>query len=87
MKRAIMQITPELVSQILIKGGEIHVKVESGLPEDVKFINGRHVVNLHGNCVFEMIYESEEFEDIKEGGLLPLLRPVKFTTLNCGETI
>jgi hypothetical protein len=81
MKRAIMQISPELLSQILIEGNEIHVKVENGLPGDTRFVNGRHVVNLHGDCVFEMIYESEEFEDIADGGLLPILPPAKFMAL------
>ena len=86
MKRAIMQMTPELLSQALVEGNEIHCKVENGLPEDAKFINGRHVVNLHGDCVFELIYESEEFEDITdEGAILPLLKPAKFIRLNCGE--
>lgn len=85
MKRAIMQMTGALLSQILIEGNEIHVKVENGLPEDAKFVNGRHVVNLQGVLVFELIYESEEFEDVEEGGLLPILKPAMFTRMECGE--
>lgn len=87
MKRAIMQISCELLSQILIEGSEIHVKVENGLPEDAKFVNGRHVVNLQGVLVFELIYESEEFEDVAEGGLLPILKPVMFTEMVCGYEV
>lgn len=82
-----MQIMPELLSQTLIEGNEIHVKVENGLPEDAKLINGRHVVNLYGNLVFELIYESEEFEDVEEGGLLPILKPAMFTRMECGEAV
>lgn len=87
MKRAIIQITPELLSEMLIEGREIHLKVENGLPEDVKFINGRYIIDAFGCTVIQLIYESEEFEDISEGGVVPILKPAMFTRMECGEAV
>lgn len=83
MKRAIMLITPELISQLLMEGNEIHVKVESELPEDAKLVDvlpGTDMRYVH------FVFESEEFEDITEkDATLPTLKPAVFARMECGE--
>lgn len=81
MKRAVMQMSAELLSQILIEGNEIHIKVENGLPEDAKFVSCSYT--NFPKPTFSLIYDSEKFEDVPTDARLPRLKPAMFTRLDC----
>ncbi len=73
MRIAMLRITPELLGHLFFDR-EIHLRVESGLPEDAEFIMAKY---NYREKAFELYYESKEFEDIK---ITTLDAPV-FTTI------
>ena len=78
MKRAMVGVTPELISQMLLLGNEIHIEVENGLPEDAKFVK-----MLSDRRTVYLVYESAEFEDIPDQSTeIPVLRPARLTVLD-----
>lgn len=70
MKRAILEVNGDFLDYHFIQHTDYHVKVEHGLPDDAKFCACHYDHRRH---VFELIYESEEFEDILEGAKMPVL--------------
>ncbi len=69
MRRAIIKLTPPLLGQFLYSGTH-HFIVESGLPDDAKFISAWFQLD---DDAFHVLYESESFKDIPEGCCYPYL--------------
>lgn len=81
MKRAILEMRADFLDYAFIQNEDYHVKVEHGLPSDAKFCACHYEHTRH---VFQLIYESEEFEDILEGREMPVLGDVVGTYVACG---
>jgi len=77
MKRARLEVSPQFWVTRL-KSDEMHVKIENSLPDDVKYIDTRYDFDCD---VLYIVCESEEFEDVSEDGELPVIKPVRFTTM------
>jgi len=84
MKRAILEMPARFLHYIFIVNNDYHIRVEHGLPEDAKFMACYYDHQRH---VFQLLYESKEFEDIPEGDPLPTLEPVVAKTIDCQEVI
>ena len=80
MKRAILEFNANFLDYAFIQESELHLKITSGLPHDAKFCacHYDHVRNK-----FQIIYESDEFEDIHEGAPLPILEDVVAERVLC----
>lgn len=78
-KLARVEIMPEFLD-LICRSGEFHIKVESDLPKDAKI--ARIAYDFMRNS-FHLIYESESFEEIDEGKVIPLLSNVTFYDVNC----
>jgi len=77
MKRAVLKITPELLGEIF-RNGKLHVKIESGIPKEAKFISAWY--NYDKTC-FNLCYESPQFEEVEEGESMPILPLVRYTKI------
>lgn len=80
MKRAILEMHANFLDWAFIQESEFHAKVLVGLPHDAKFCACHYD---HRRNIFQIIYESEEFEDISEGDPLPILDSVKLQKVEC----
>jgi len=69
-----LRITPECLG-LLFFDRELHLRVESGLPDDAEFITARY---NDKSKAFELYYESKKFEDVP----IPILDVPSFTTIN-----
>ncbi|KKN41973.1 hypothetical protein LCGC14_0717770 [marine sediment metagenome] len=85
MKRAIIELPATFLHFAFIERTDYHVKVEHGLPDDAKFCACHYDHTRH---VFQLIYESETFEDISEGLKMPILDQItaNFVACNMIET-
>ncbi len=72
MRRALIPISPELIGE-LCRNGELHVRIESGLPIDAKFVDTDWDPTFKH---FLVCFESDQFEEVKEGEQPPQLLPV-----------
>ncbi len=82
MRRAILEIETTALDLIFIKqpeNSELHVEIVHSLPEDAKFLSCHY---NHMRHIFQLIYESDEFEDISEGGMMPVLPTIEFTRID-----
>lgn len=74
MKLMKIQITPQSISLLFIKYKNPRmIKIIKGLPEDAKFLRA-YYNPVHD--IFELIFESEEFQDIPKGAAIPFFEPV-----------
>jgi len=80
MKRAILEMNGSFLNFMFIQNEDYHVKVEHGLPSDAKFCACHYD---HMRHVFQLIYESEEFDDILEGWPMPVLGDIVGTYVAC----
>lgn len=65
-----LRVDPESMGQLMITNGAY--RVVSGVPVDARCL-GAHVDPLSGNLWLQ--FESEEFEPVSEGGVIPELPP------------
>lgn len=77
MKRAILKVSPQYFVGAF-RQDEIHVKVTERLPDDAKYISCHYYVERD---LFLIVIESEEFEDIREGGIMPYIKDIMFSEL------
>lgn len=77
--RAIVKITPEVLGMFLTTG-ELHVKIENGLPDGAIY---KDIYPLLGGHSFALVFESSEFDNLKQVGcdLFPEILP-RFTHLD-----
>ena len=78
MKRAILEVSADFLGWFFIRGTEIRVKVEAGLPEDAAFCSCHYDHRRH---IFQIVYGSEEFAEVCEGGIMPILNEAKLVRL------
>ncbi len=79
-RRKIISLRPHALFEMMLRG-ERHIKVVAdGLPEDTKFIGAFYNHQTHS---FDLIVESEEFEPILEGEVLPYMDPVFVKEYHC----
>ena len=69
MKRAILKVFPSQLGLLFKKSKNIKM-IESGLPKDAKFLGCNYSWERQ---TFFLVYESEEFSEVKEGEMLPVL--------------
>ena len=77
-RRAILRITPELIGCLFLKRRGIRV-IEAGLPPDTKFVDCKY--NWQTKA-FDIVYESEKFDEILKDGTLPILSPIRVEEIN-----
>jgi len=80
MKRAILELPGQFLHFAFIGNSDYHVKIEHGLPDDAKFCACHYD---YGRNMFQLIYESETFDDIPEGTVMPILDAVKAKFVHC----
>ena len=80
MRRAVFHMSADFLNWAFIEKKDFHILVESGLPEDAKFIACHYDNLIPGR--FNLVYESEEFEDIAEAEKLPVYEIV-MKTIEC----
>lgn len=69
-----IQICPDIIPEFFIKRKrDRDIRIIEGLPEDSKLIRAYYEPRYDRYC---LIFESEEFDDIPEGGVTPLFNPV-----------
>ena len=68
-RRAIVAMTPDVLA-LFCTNGEKHIRIENGSPADAKFIGAYYD---HSRNIFDICFESEEFEDIEPGREHPRL--------------
>lgn len=73
MRIAVLCVSPELLGKLFFTG-ELHLRIDSKLPDDAKFIMARYNYRLE---VFELYYESKEFASVP----IPILSAPTFTTI------
>ncbi len=73
-RRVIIPMTPSLLAQFCTNG-ERHFRVENGPPADAKFI-GAYYDPMRN--VFDVCFESDDFENVAEGERYPRLLPVTY---------
>lgn len=79
MRRAILKVSPVFLGEFF-RNGEVHIKIESGLPDDAKFIGVQYD---HKKDCFDLCYESTEFAEIKEDEPMPVLPPPLAKRIKC----
>ena len=84
MKRAILEFPADFVHFAFIECNDYHAKVVHGLPKDATFCACHYD---HRRRRFQLIYESEQFDDIEEGVPLPILDDVECNFVDCGSLI
>lgn len=79
-----MRVTPEFLIELFRHGSVHHFCVESeGLPLDARMAGiGRwgEVYNPQNHTI-DLVIESESFDEVPEGTLLPILPPTLFRTI------
>jgi hypothetical protein len=75
-RRAILQVTPEFFMWIATGAFEV---VMQPLPPDAKLVGAFYD---HHRNLFGVVIESQEFEEVREGAILPTLHPPFFERLN-----
>ncbi len=82
MRQAILQIPESALEMMFVKqpeNGEIHLGVEHTLPPDARMLRCEYDYTVRR---FNLIYESEEFAEVPEGDVLPILPAVRFTRID-----
>lgn len=82
MKRALLEIPVTALDDIFIRrpiDSELHLKVRHALPGDAVMLDCRYHPQRR---IFQLIYESSEFEDIEDGDLMPTLEPIVFERID-----
>lgn len=84
-RRAILQLTPELLVSMLTADKEIHARVvRNGLPSDAKVIRSGY--DPFADCVISLL-ESVEFMPVCPGGVIPVLQPVVLQTIPVADCV
>ena len=79
MKYKIARISFKILEK-LIKGEEFK-KAQTNLPNDVKIKDIRRLTSNFSNNQFELLLESEYFDEVKDGEVIPVTEIV-LTTIN-----
>jgi len=79
-RRAMVPFDPKFIDLISTHRKEFHVIVESGLPEDARYITCYY---RHDTDRWYLVYESDEFDEIIEGEVYPERLPVKVRDTGC----
>ena len=75
MKKAVIRISGELLVEIF-KDGDRQYTIESGLPEDARFIGA---TSAFDGKTADLCFESETFDDVDEGHECPIITPIMGT--------
>lgn len=82
MRQAILEIPEDALDMMFVKqpqGGELHLEIVNALPEDAKMLACRYVFDRR---IFQLVYESDEFEDISKSERLPVLPAIEFKQID-----
>jgi len=78
-----IRISIKFLTELLKEGSDIKMKCIKGLPEDAEFAYWYHSP-IYGRGIYGeiiLVYISSEFQDLKEGDLIPDMKPTFEKTL------